>query len=310
MYDENWTAELPCQGCPIGGGVPPDRLQWLEFHIPRAADLLCEVAAATGQALNASATGRRLGISCRAVSRRIATLEKAGVVRILPSLANRHSHVLLRDCRLLQKLGGSRRALLLTCLTEHVARAYTTRAPSTRYFHWAVGRVKQIDLVVPTGPETIGFCFKECLIARRRDWAPLRRGLERGVIHRGFVVYPWTNQFVTARVVLALPIQVFLRRLGEWLACRSFVEARQFMRSLSASQVPGESRHVPDVGKLGPTAFACRGLAGETDAQAVEGAQREVADKAPVRPVQGIVERGGGLALGNAEPGRCAGNDN
>ena len=88
------------------GTAPLESLQWLECHIPRAADLLRELAASNGQALNASAIGRRLGLSCHAVSHRVALLEKAGLVRVLPSLMRGHSHVLLRDCRLVQNAPG------------------------------------------------------------------------------------------------------------------------------------------------------------------------------------------------------------
>ena len=269
MSDGSQTDEMPCPLCLIGGAarVPLENLHWLECHIPRTDDLLREVAASSGQSLNASATGRRLGLSCHAVSHRIAALEKAGMIRILPSLASRHFHVLLRDCRLLRKLGGIRRALFQTCLTEHITAVYTSWAPSTRYFQWEAGRVKRIDLVVRTGWETVGFCFKECLVPRNRDWAPLRLGLESGVIDRGFIIHRGTGAFVTARVVIALSVRNFLGQLDKWLSCRSFPEARRLLRSLAASQVLRESRSVPDVGKLGSTSVSSRGLAGETDAQ-------------------------------------------
>jgi hypothetical protein len=153
------SGEMHWPACPIGGSVrePPEILPGLDWHIPRAADLLKEVAAINGQALNASAMGRRLGLSCSAVSHRIAALEKAGIIRILPSLACRHSHALLRDCRLLQKLGCDRHSLFLTCLTERITAGYASCAPSTVYFQWEAGRVKRIDLVVLTSSERVGF---------------------------------------------------------------------------------------------------------------------------------------------------------
>jgi len=101
--------------------------------------LLREISACNGQALNASAIARRLGLSCHSILHRIAVLQDAGIIRVLPSLAGRHPHVLLRDCRFLKALGGSRAAILRACLTERITKSYQAGASCVRFFQSATG---------------------------------------------------------------------------------------------------------------------------------------------------------------------------
>lgn len=211
------------------------RLHRLEWRVPLAREILREVAACNGQALNASAIGRRLYISYHTVLLRIALLETAGLVRVLPSLAGRRPHVLLRDCRLLEALGGSSLAILRASLTERITAACTARAHSNRWFQWEAGMVKRIDLVASTPRETVGFRFVEGQGLRNQDWAPLRLGFERGIVDRGFLVHCGSQAFVTARSVIVLPLPEFLDSLDQWLACGSFREARELLRRRAAS---------------------------------------------------------------------------
>jgi hypothetical protein len=199
--------------------------------LPLAWELLREIAACNGQAVNASAIGRRLDMSYHTVLHRIASLQDAGLVRVLPYLAGRRAHVLIRDCRLLQALGGGSPAVLRARLTERIATALDARAPSTRWYQWEAGTVKRIDLVASTPQETVGFQFVEGLGLRKRDVAPLRLGLQRRVIDRGFLIHCGSQSFLTARVVIVLPTQDFLDRMDQWLACGSFPEARELLRS-------------------------------------------------------------------------------
>jgi hypothetical protein len=175
-------------------------LHWLEWRTPIARDVLREVAACKGQALNASAIGRRLDISYHTVLHRIASLETAGLVRVLPSLAGRRPHVLLRDCRLLETLGGSSLAMMRASLTERITTTF-----KARYFQWEAGKSKRIELVASSPRETVGFRFVEGQALRNRDWAPLR-------------------------------LQEFLDHLGQWLACGSFREARDLLRGCIARE--------------------------------------------------------------------------
>ena len=204
--------------------------------------LLREISACNGRALNASAIGRRLGLSCHSILHRIAVLQDAGIIRVLPSLAGRHPHVLLRDCRFLKALGGSRAAILRACLTERITMSYGAGASCVRFFQWEAGRVKRIDLVASTSKETVGFQFSDRPAVRNRDWAPLRLAVEKGVVNWGFLVHCGMGAFVTARAVLVVPVQGFLDNLDRWLGCGNFREARQLLRVTSPQpQLPGQS---------------------------------------------------------------------
>jgi hypothetical protein len=204
----------------------------------RAEELLREVSACCGQSLNASAIGRRLGLACNTILHRIAMLEEAGVIRILPSLAGRHPHVLLRDCRFLKALGGGRAAILRAYLTERITMSYGAGDSCVRFFQWEAGRVKRIDLVASTSKETVGFQFSDRPAVRNRDWAPLRLAVEKGVVNRGFLVHCGMGAFVTARAVSVVPIQGFLENLDRWLGCGNFREARQLLRVTSPQPQP------------------------------------------------------------------------
>jgi len=128
--------------------------------------------------------------------------------------------------------------MVQTCLAECVLVVYASQAPSARCFQWQATRTKEIDLIVCTGDETIGFCFKEFLVPRYRDFAALRLGIKSKVIDRGFFVCFGAHAFVTARAAIGLSVSEFLGQLDRWLACRSFGEARQILWDLPASSVP------------------------------------------------------------------------
>ena len=152
--------------------------------------------------------------------------KKPGMIRLLPSLAGRRPHVLLRDGRLLQELGAGRLAVMRTFLTERIA----TTLNRSRCFQWEAGKVKRMDLVVATPQESIGFLFTERAILRNRDMVSLRLAIERKVVGRGFLVYCGAYAFVAARTILVLPIEEFLCNMEQWLACRSFREAHGLLR--------------------------------------------------------------------------------
>jgi hypothetical protein len=212
------------------------RLHRLEWRIPHAWELLREVAACNCQSLNATAIGRRLDMSYHTVLHRIASLEDAGLVRVLPSLAGRRPHVLLRHRRLLYALGGRGFSVLRTCLTERITAAWNARAPSTRWFQWEAGTVKRIDLIASTPTETVGFRFVEGQGLRKRDVAPLRLGLQRGVINRGFLLHCGSQAFVTAGAVVVLPAPELLEGMDQWLACGTFKETHRLLRSRLAAR--------------------------------------------------------------------------
>jgi hypothetical protein len=229
-------------GATRGGAARASRVDLIQ-----TAGLLQELANRNGQPLNASETGRRLGISAAAVRYRIALLEKAGMIRVLHSIAHRRPHVLLRDGRLLLELGGDPVAVLRTCLTQCIIVSLAAIAPPIRCFQWEAGRVKRIDLVVSTSRETLGFRLTGDLFLHNRDVASLRLGIERGVIDRGYLIYCGSHACMTARVVIVLPVQDFVEHMDRWLACGSFREARDVFRAVGAgaphplAQSPGPS---------------------------------------------------------------------
>jgi hypothetical protein len=196
------------------------------FEVAKCRDLLSLVAARNGDTQNASEIGRQLGISYHAVFRRIDTLESLGMIRVLRAPKSRRSHVLLRDCRLLQALGGSPLGVMRTCLTECIVRGLSG-GPLTC---WESGRVKRVDLVARTEKEKIGFAFSQTMHPRNLDLASLRLAAGRRVIDRGFLVHRGEHPFIAARVVIALPVGEFLGNLDRWLACRSFKEAHGLLR--------------------------------------------------------------------------------
>jgi hypothetical protein len=148
------------------------------------------------------------------------------MIRVLPSLAERRPHVLLREGRLPQEPGAGRLALMRTFLTERIVTALS----AGRCSQWEGGKVTRTDLVVATSHESIGFLFTERTILRNRDLAPLRLGLERKVVDRGFLVYCGAYAFVAARMILALPVEEFLCNTEQRLACCSFREAHELLR--------------------------------------------------------------------------------
>jgi hypothetical protein len=213
--------------------------EWLQWR-----DLVAEIAEHNGDAPNASGIGRRLGLSYHAVLKRLAGLEGMQLTRVLPVQGSRRTHVLLRDCHLLLALGGTPQAIMRTCLTECIVKgiAASLRGPISC---WESG-VKRIDLVTPTERERIGFVFTGKVNPRNRELAPLRLGVEKGVIDRGFLVHQGLVGFVAARVVIGLPVGEFLGHLDRWLACGSFREAHGLLRErLEAGLAPRDARAYP-----------------------------------------------------------------
>jgi hypothetical protein len=208
-----------------------DDLEWLELSVSHARDLLRRLAAGGGAGLNAAELGRSVGLSSIEVKRCVKQLEEAGVVRLLPSLSGRRPWIVLRDCRLLRDLGGTRPDVLRACLTERAAAVLRARDPSTGLFHWESGGAARLDLVARCGGESVGFLVLETRVPRRRQWAPLRIALQKGVIGRGFLLHCGRRSFVTLGAVVVLPLLDFMGEREAWLGCRSFAEAQGMLES-------------------------------------------------------------------------------
>jgi hypothetical protein len=204
------------------------------MDVKQTAILLREIAAHNGEPFNASSTARQLGLSAAAVRYRVALLEKAQLIRVLPSLARRRPHLLLRDGRLLMDLGGTPEAVLHTCLTQCIIVGLSCTARHVRFFQWETGRTKRVDLVACTAVEKVGFRLAGDLFLRNQDVACLRIGIDRGLIDRGYLVYCGSHACFAERRVIALPVPDFILHIDRWLACTSFPEARDVFHEVGA----------------------------------------------------------------------------
>jgi len=61
------------------------------------------------------------------------------------------------------------------------------QAANSTFFRTYAGA--EIDLIVDRGYERAGYEFKCSLSASRKDWAGLKKGMEDGIINKGYVVY-------------------------------------------------------------------------------------------------------------------------
>ncbi len=71
--------------------------------------------------------------------------------------------------------------------------------------------MRQLDLLAVAGDLRLGFCFCGSPLPRTRDWFSLRKAARRGVIQRGFLLYPGDRAFLVCRKVEALPLPAWLR---------------------------------------------------------------------------------------------------
>ncbi len=104
---------------------------------------------------------------------------------------------------------------------EAVIRSMERLGIELQFFWWKTGRVREIELLAVLPAERIGFRFVAKRLVRPRDWWPLRIAHRRGVIHRGFLLHEDDQAFVTARVVQALPVEMFLKEFERWIIAGS-----------------------------------------------------------------------------------------
>jgi hypothetical protein len=171
-----------------------------------ALELLARLDAWNARTLNASAIGRELGVTRQTVSAHLRSLERDGRVLLL-----RHYQ------------GGRRFLLYLpaspigACACAVASRMRQTW-PEAGFFWWMTGRVRRIDLLAVAGEARIGFQFCAETLVRNQDWWPLRIAHRRGIITRGFLLYPGDRAFMVARAIQALPYRVFFSGMEAWLS--------------------------------------------------------------------------------------------
>jgi len=160
-----------------------------------------------GGLLNASEFGRSLGISYHTVNDYLDMLEGHYLIRRLPpyhiNIGKRlvkSPKIYIRDTGVLHyflgisternllespKRGSSWEGLMI----EQVIAYEQLKAAGSRFYFFRTYIGAEIDLIVERGQERSGYEFKCSVSASRKDWASLKKGVQDGIINKGFVVY-------------------------------------------------------------------------------------------------------------------------
>ena len=181
-----------------------------------------------GGLLNASELGRAFGVSYHTVQRYLDAIEGHYLIRRLAPYAKnvgkrlvKSPKVYLRDAGILHHLLGigSGDDLLVDpkrgfsfegCMIEQIISQFALSKPGTRFSFYRTQAGAEIDLLVESDKETMGFEFKTALSVRRSDASGLRAGLEAGVITQGSVVYLGSERYPVAPAIEALPASTVL----------------------------------------------------------------------------------------------------
>lgn len=158
-----------------------------------------------GKLLNASAIGRRLGVSHTTAMRMVKDLAKRRVVCILPSFdSSRRPLLYVLDAPLGSWVGA-------------VMKEIVKLSPESRFFWWKTRRVRQIHLVAQVGQRRLGFRF--CLdgIPRRKDRIPLQIAQQRALIHGGYILHSCGRASFFRPMTVELSLMDFLFKPGYWI---------------------------------------------------------------------------------------------
>jgi len=68
----------------------------------------------------------------------------------------------------------------------------------------------EIDLIVDRGSERIGYEFKCAVSAAPKDWVNLKKGIDDGIIHKGFLVYLGERDYPVSENVEIVGAERFL----------------------------------------------------------------------------------------------------
>jgi hypothetical protein len=158
-----------------------------------------------GKLLNASAIGRRLGISHGTAMRLVKGLAKQGTVRILPSFDNSRRPLLYVP-----------EAFLGSCV-DAVIKELARLAPESRFFWWKTRRVRQIQLLAEVGQRRLGFCFCMSGMPQRKDRIPLQIAHRRGLIQKGYILHSGSDARFFRPALFQLPFVDFLCKPACWI---------------------------------------------------------------------------------------------
>ncbi len=181
-----------------------------------------------GGILNASSLGRSLGVSYHTVQHVLDVLEGYFLIRrLMPYHANLGKRLVkapkfyLRDSGILHYLLGigNQEQLLQSpargnsfegFMIEQIASLKTIQRPGSRLYYFRTHAGAEIDLIVDSGGQRIGYEFKCGYSTTVRDWASLKTGLADGVIHKGILVYLGDKTFAVSDTISVIPAASFL----------------------------------------------------------------------------------------------------
>ncbi len=168
-----------------------------------------------GRPLSVAAVGKRLAVSGRVVRSRIAELEEAGLLWLLPPLPAAGALRARKTPKLyLNALSGSPAAE--SNLLRAVCRKESSRNPPGSTWYFGGYGVGQVELVVQRGKRRIGFTFLQEKLPGRRCFGYLKRVLSNDIIQAAFALYPGRWSFFAAPRLVVLPASELLDRYSRW----------------------------------------------------------------------------------------------
>jgi len=181
-----------------------------------------------GGLLNASEFGRSLGISYHTVNVYLDMLEGHFLIRRLPpyhiNIGKRlvkSPKIYIRDTGVLHyflgisaernllespKRGSSWEGLMIEQIIAHEQ----LKGAGSRFYFFRTYAGTEIDLIVDRGQERSGYEFKCSVSASRKDWASLKKGVQEGIINKGFVVYLGERSFPVTDEIHVVGAENFL----------------------------------------------------------------------------------------------------
>jgi uncharacterized protein len=181
-----------------------------------------------GGLLNASELGRSLGISYHTVNDYLDIIEGHYLIRRLPPyFANigkrlvKSPKIYVRDTGLLHYLLGvsTERSLLESpkrgnswegLMIEQIIAREQLQGAGRQFYFFRTYAGAEIDLIVDRGSERIGYEFKCAVSTGPKDWANLKKGMDDGIIHKGFLVYLGERDFPVSKDIEIVGAEHFL----------------------------------------------------------------------------------------------------
>jgi hypothetical protein len=201
-----------------------------------------------GKMLNSAEIGRRLALSRTTAMAWVRAYEEAGLVRLLPFLGESRRPILLL------KPGYGEAGTDFG--REELINVLQTFLPEARFSWWKARRVRTVHLIAELSTQRIGFCIPASPLPGPRDWSPLLIALERGVIHRGFLLHASAEAFFKGRDIVALPLNAFLEEPREWILYRQTrAAAREIVWRINRARFAAAMSALPpgrDLGKMRP----------------------------------------------------------